>query len=105
MKASEVIITDQKLSQEESTKFISNLINKQIDFIRMEYLSNWESNHTVSHDEIEKKVNRLRNKRDELTAIIENIVTNEDDTLDISLQFEIKKSNQMVSAPEMMTVN
>lgn len=105
MKTSEVIITDQKLSREESTKLISNLINKQIDFIRTEHLSNWESNHSVSQDEVEKKVNRLRNKRDELTAFIENLVTNENDTLDIRLQFDIKKSNQVVNTPEIMAVN
>lgn len=105
MKTNDVIFKDQQLNKEESKSLVSNIINKQIDYIQMEQLSKWERNHELLKDEAENKVKKLRSMQKELHALIEQLAKDEDDKLDIALHFDIKSSTSSVQTHNIFVVN
>lgn len=96
MKTNEVIFKDQQLNKEESKSLVSNIINKQIDYIRMQQLSKWECNHELSKDETENKVKKLRSMQKELHDLIDKLAKDENDKFNIALHFDIKSSTSLV---------
>ena len=55
----------------EGRDIISFLIERQINFHKLQYLARWEADHSTSTDFRDKKIEVLREQKNELKAMIE----------------------------------
>lgn len=64
-------------------------VEEKINALKLEYMIEWEKNHNFDASSIEKKLNRLRENKEQLCAILNNI---SEDTISLDLLNLLKAS-------------
>lgn len=80
---------DDTLSSGEATQMISALIDKQINFYKMQYLSNWEKDHTLTTASLDATIESLLQKKSELQRMIA-VAHEEGNEVALDATFEIR---------------
>lgn len=87
MNTNKLVFKDPKLPKDVSKEMLLSILSEQIRFHRMNYLSSWEKNHSISNEETERRIQLLKRKKEEIEEIYNQI---ENDLIDISLSVDIK---------------
>ncbi|MEZ4936171.1 MAG: hypothetical protein R2799_01105 [Crocinitomicaceae bacterium] len=69
METRKVVIDKLDLSNPTSRKLILNMIDDQIKDYKLQYLINWEKDHSLSSSETKNKIKALETKKEELKQL------------------------------------
>ncbi|MFT5778230.1 MAG: hypothetical protein ACI837_001186 [Crocinitomicaceae bacterium] len=89
MESNKFIIEQNGLNKYESKDMLIKLINGQINSCKLDHMSNWERNHSITSEALNKKVEALQAKRSEIEAFFETSKTKHQ-TIDMCLSIELK---------------
>ena len=89
-KVKSMFVSD-RFSPREATDVTSTLIDKHINFYKLQYLSDWEGNHSASRDNITAKIEELESLKRKLDSMIvqaklENCQVKIDVSFDVRLE-------------------
>lgn len=72
-----------------AANMISSIIDAHINFYKLQFLSQWEADHSISTEDRDKKIGELKEKKKQLRSLIEQ---SKEEGGNISLEgiFEIK---------------
>jgi hypothetical protein len=96
METTKFIINELGLQKQAAKELILKTINNQINHCKLEYLSQWERDHSTTAESKEKKIEILENKKRELDEYF-NEYHSTNSHINLNISFEIKEviSNAM----------
>lgn len=85
----ETKLVDGLFTPTEARDILSSIIDAQINFYKLQYLSQWVGDHTTSGDYSERQIDELEKKKNELKKILDTAAKED---LEVALQgvFELK---------------
>lgn len=89
MKSNKFIIEEIGLKKHESRDMLIKLINDQIKSCKVDYLAQWEKDHSITPDACNKKIEALKAKRREIEGFFEESKF-ESPIIDLSVSVELK---------------
>ena len=93
MQSNKFTIEECGIQNHESKEMIIKMINNQINTYKLEYLSQWERDHSITPDSINKKIEALRAKKKEIEGFFSE-TNHVNPTIDLSVSFELKVLDQ-----------
>lgn len=89
MEAKTISIKEKGLSMNHADKMINTLIDSQINHYKLQFMNDWEKNHDLSPKKKDERIEFLRNKKQELKKVLEQI-SSEDADIDINISIDLK---------------
>lgn len=90
MGTTSLIINELGLKNKEARELIINTINSQIVNYNLEYLSQWEGDHSTSAESKDKKIEILENKKREVNEYFNKYLSS-NSHLNLKLSIEVKE--------------
>jgi len=72
MDTTKFIIKESGLKEEVSKKFIIKMINHQINNCKLDYVTEWERDHSITTESKDEKIEILENKKKKFEAFFDN---------------------------------
>ncbi len=66
------ILEDSNLSTEEAKAVVNTLIDNRINFFKINHLSEWEKDHSITSKTLNEKIVQLNERRKQLISEIDN---------------------------------
>jgi hypothetical protein len=89
MKTNKLTIEECGLQLNESRDLIFKMLNNQIEMCKLNYISEWEKDHSISADIKNQKIEALRAKKEEVAAFF-NECAGGNPKMDLHISFEFK---------------
>ncbi|MCB0494955.1 MAG: hypothetical protein KDC79_02370 [Cyclobacteriaceae bacterium] len=99
MKPINITFEDYELSQQESKELLVTIIDSRINQHKIEYLSNWEKDHTISSEPTDERMDALESVKNELTKAIEE---NDSDEFDFTISVMVKPKRKKEMAKRIL---
>lgn len=93
MEAKKVVIDDLHMSKEDSKALLLEMISQQINQCKTQYHAKWLKDHTISRDETNKNIARLRAKREEIEKMFDQIPS-DDGAVNISFSINVTTADK-----------
>ena len=91
MKANTVNIEELGLERNKSKELILNLLNQQIAYYKLQHLTAWEKNHSLSDTTTNEKISALQRKKEEIEGFFNECSTANEMDITISVDVRVKQ--------------
>ena len=92
----EVKFIDETFSSSEAQEIISAIIDKQINFYKLQHFSEWIRNHKADRCFCDQKINELKENKKELLEMISNSMKNKKQVrLNFLIEMDLEYESEM----------